>query len=80
MVQYKTEIFHRKASTHDVSHALPRFQDGAMFSERLDTNLNELPPAERTLAAYIQANLDDIAFENGESLARKMSESQAQTA
>lgn len=42
-----------------------------MFSERLDTNLNELPPAERTLAAYIQANLDDIAFENGESLARK---------
>ncbi|GGX89218.1 RpiR family transcriptional regulator [Litchfieldella qijiaojingensis] len=42
-----------------------------MFAERLDKNFNDLPPAERTLAAYIQANLDDIAFENGESLARK---------
>ncbi|KGE77537.1 MurR/RpiR family transcriptional regulator [Halomonas salina] len=42
-----------------------------MFSERLEQHLNDLPPAERTLAAYIQANLDDIAFESGDSLARK---------
>lgn len=42
-----------------------------MFFERLNKNFSDLPPTERTLAAYIQANLDDIAFENGESLARK---------
>jgi DNA-binding MurR/RpiR family transcriptional regulator len=42
-----------------------------MFTERLDNKFSQLPPSERTLAAYIQANLDDIAFENGESLARK---------
>lgn len=42
-----------------------------MFSEKLESQVNELPPAERTLAAYIQANLDDMVFENGESLARK---------
>ncbi len=42
-----------------------------MLDSRMEHLAGKLTPAERTLWAYIQANLDTLAFENGASLAQK---------
>lgn len=44
---------------------------GRMITERIESLNGKLTPAERTLWAYIQANLEGIAFENGATLAQK---------
>lgn len=42
-----------------------------MLFKKVEVIVESLSPAERTLWAYIQANLESISFENGASLAKK---------